>query len=81
MELGLLERDGDVIRLTPRGRLLSNEVFERFILVWGGHLSAAFEVDLLWFRDAITEVCRKVNNKIKGGGQQCPPHINAAFRR
>jgi oxygen-independent coproporphyrinogen III oxidase len=30
--LGLLERDGDVIRLTPRGRLLSNEVFERFIL-------------------------------------------------
>jgi oxygen-independent coproporphyrinogen-3 oxidase len=31
-ELGLLERGGDVIRLTPRGRLLSNEVFERFIL-------------------------------------------------
>ncbi len=29
---GLLERTGDVIRLTPRGRLLSNEVFERFIL-------------------------------------------------
>ncbi len=29
---GLLEREGDVIRLTPRGRLLSNEVFERFIL-------------------------------------------------
>jgi oxygen-independent coproporphyrinogen III oxidase len=29
---GLLERDGDIIRLTPRGRLLSNEVFERFIL-------------------------------------------------
>jgi oxygen-independent coproporphyrinogen III oxidase len=29
---GLLERSGDVIRLTPRGRLLSNEVFERFIL-------------------------------------------------
>ncbi|HEV3207988.1 MAG TPA: radical SAM family heme chaperone HemW [Terriglobales bacterium] len=28
---GLLERDGDVIRLTRRGRLLSNEVFERFI--------------------------------------------------
>ena len=23
--------EGDVIRLTPRGRLLSNEVFERFI--------------------------------------------------
>jgi oxygen-independent coproporphyrinogen III oxidase len=29
---GLLEREGDVIRLTPRGRLLSNEVFERFIV-------------------------------------------------
>ena len=29
---GLLERADDVIRLTPRGRLLSNEVFERFIL-------------------------------------------------
>jgi oxygen-independent coproporphyrinogen-3 oxidase len=29
---GLLEREGDVVRLTPRGRLLSNEVFERFIL-------------------------------------------------
>ena len=28
---GLLERDGDVIRLTQRGRLLSNEVFERFV--------------------------------------------------
>ncbi len=28
---GLLERQGEVIRLTPRGRLLSNEVFERFI--------------------------------------------------
>jgi oxygen-independent coproporphyrinogen-3 oxidase len=28
---GLLERQGDVIRLTPQGRLLSNEVFERFI--------------------------------------------------
>ncbi len=32
VESGLLELDGDVIRLTPRGRLLSNEVFERFIL-------------------------------------------------
>jgi len=29
--LGLLERDGNVIRLTRRGRLLSNEVFERFM--------------------------------------------------
>jgi oxygen-independent coproporphyrinogen-3 oxidase len=27
----LLHRDSDFIRLTPRGRLLSNEVFERFI--------------------------------------------------
>ena len=31
VEINLLERDADVIRLTPRGRLLSNEVFERFI--------------------------------------------------
>ena len=30
-EAGLMERAGDVIRLTQRGRLLSNEVFERFI--------------------------------------------------
>jgi oxygen-independent coproporphyrinogen-3 oxidase len=29
----LLERQGDIIRLTPRGRLLSNEVFEKFISV------------------------------------------------
>jgi len=28
---GLLEWQGDRIRLTPRGRLLSNEVFERFL--------------------------------------------------
>jgi oxygen-independent coproporphyrinogen-3 oxidase len=28
---GLMQRDGDVVRLTPRGRLLSNEVFQRFI--------------------------------------------------
>jgi putative oxygen-independent coproporphyrinogen III oxidase len=28
---GLLERTGDRIRLTSRGRLLSNEVFERFV--------------------------------------------------
>lgn len=31
--LGLLETDGRQIFLTPRGRLLSNEVFERFIEV------------------------------------------------
>jgi oxygen-independent coproporphyrinogen III oxidase len=29
--LGLLERDGDCVRLTSRGRLMSNEVFERFV--------------------------------------------------
>ena len=28
---GLLQRDGDRIRLTPRGRLLSNEVFQSFL--------------------------------------------------
>ena len=28
---GLLVREGDIIHLTPRGRLLSNEVFERFV--------------------------------------------------
>ncbi len=28
---GMLEREGDVVRLTPAGRLVSNEVFERFI--------------------------------------------------
>ena len=28
---GMLEREGDVVRLTASGRLLSNEVFERFI--------------------------------------------------
>jgi oxygen-independent coproporphyrinogen-3 oxidase len=27
----LLEESGDIIRLTPRGRLLSNEVFQRFL--------------------------------------------------
>jgi len=32
-DIRLLERRDDVIRLTPRGRLLSNEVFERFIAV------------------------------------------------
>ena len=30
-DLGLLEQCGDMLRLTGRGRLLSNEVFERFI--------------------------------------------------
>ena len=32
-QAGLLERSEDRIRLTPRGRLLSNEVFERFLSV------------------------------------------------
>jgi len=32
VESGLLQREGNVIRLTGCGRLLSNEVFERFIL-------------------------------------------------
>ncbi len=31
-DLGLLECEDDVVRLTRRGRLLSNEVFERFLL-------------------------------------------------
>jgi oxygen-independent coproporphyrinogen-3 oxidase len=35
---GLMERQGDVIRLTPQGRLLSNEVFERFISVQTGEI-------------------------------------------
>ncbi|MFZ0733224.1 MAG: radical SAM family heme chaperone HemW [Candidatus Sulfotelmatobacter sp.] len=30
-EFELLEQNGDIIRLTPRGRLLSNEVFEAFL--------------------------------------------------
>jgi len=30
---GLLARQGNSIRLTPRGRLFSNEVFEKFITV------------------------------------------------
>ncbi len=29
--IGLMEQIGDTVRLTPRGRLLSNEVFEKFI--------------------------------------------------
>lgn len=30
-DLGLVEHSGSFLRLTSRGRLLSNEVFERFI--------------------------------------------------
>jgi oxygen-independent coproporphyrinogen-3 oxidase len=29
--VGLIDWAGDSVRLTPRGRLLSNEVFERFL--------------------------------------------------
>jgi oxygen-independent coproporphyrinogen-3 oxidase len=36
---GLLQRQDDLIRLTPQGRLLSNEVFERFISVQGREVS------------------------------------------
>jgi oxygen-independent coproporphyrinogen III oxidase len=36
IESGLLEQQAEVIRLTARGRLLSNEVFERFVSVVGG---------------------------------------------
>ncbi|MDW8102954.1 MAG: coproporphyrinogen III oxidase family protein, partial [Anaerolineae bacterium] len=31
VSLGLLEKDGERIRLSPRGRLLGNEVFQRFL--------------------------------------------------
>jgi oxygen-independent coproporphyrinogen III oxidase len=31
VEFGLLEQDGEFIRLTPRGRLISNEVFQAFL--------------------------------------------------
>ncbi|MGI9104204.1 MAG: radical SAM family heme chaperone HemW [Terriglobales bacterium] len=34
--LGLLSRDDDAVRLTARGRLLSNEVFQRFIRAGAG---------------------------------------------
>jgi oxygen-independent coproporphyrinogen-3 oxidase len=30
-DVGLLESKGNNLRLTPRGRLLSNEVFTRFV--------------------------------------------------
>ena len=35
VEGGLMEERGDFVRLTSRGRLLSNEVFERFIVADG----------------------------------------------
>lgn len=37
---GLMERNEDVIRLTPRGRLLSNEVFQQFISLRTGPVPA-----------------------------------------
>jgi oxygen-independent coproporphyrinogen-3 oxidase len=33
VEGGLMVRDGDVLRLTGRGRMASNEVFERMLVV------------------------------------------------
>jgi oxygen-independent coproporphyrinogen-3 oxidase len=33
LNAGMLARSGETLRLTPQGRLLSNEVFERFIIV------------------------------------------------
>jgi putative oxygen-independent coproporphyrinogen III oxidase len=49
MEEGLLQRSGENLRLTVRGRLLSNEVFQRFILSpVGSHGSiAAAKPDLI----------------------------------
>jgi oxygen-independent coproporphyrinogen-3 oxidase len=35
-QMGLMEKQGDTVRLTAKGRLLSNEVFERFIAVKTG---------------------------------------------
>ncbi len=35
-QFGLIAREGDTIRLTSRGRLISNEVFERFLAVPSG---------------------------------------------
>jgi len=40
IQTGLLDRRGDRIHLTPRGRLLSNDVFERFISVQAGDVPA-----------------------------------------
>jgi oxygen-independent coproporphyrinogen-3 oxidase len=33
---GLIERQSDIVRLSVRGRLLSNEVFERFLACEAG---------------------------------------------
>src|SRR6266478_2105024 len=42
-EGGLIDREGDRIRLTAKGRLVSNEVFERFLCVPSGAGTAARE--------------------------------------
>jgi oxygen-independent coproporphyrinogen-3 oxidase len=39
VRMGLMQQEGDAIRLTPRGRLLSNEVFERFVSIHTGEVS------------------------------------------
>jgi oxygen-independent coproporphyrinogen-3 oxidase len=33
IQAGLMERDGDLVRLTARGRMASNEVFSRLLVV------------------------------------------------
>jgi oxygen-independent coproporphyrinogen-3 oxidase len=43
-EGGLVDREGDRIRLTAEGRLVSNEVFERFLSVSSGASTAAREL-------------------------------------
>jgi oxygen-independent coproporphyrinogen-3 oxidase len=40
-QMGLMEKQGDMVRLTAKGRLLSNEVFERFIAVRIGQVPAS----------------------------------------
>ena len=39
-QMGLMEKQGDVVCLTAKGRLLSNEVFERFIFAKTGQVPA-----------------------------------------
>ncbi len=36
LSAGLIERQGEIVRLSARGRLLSNEVFERFLVCGAG---------------------------------------------
>ncbi|HSZ02609.1 MAG TPA: radical SAM family heme chaperone HemW [Terriglobales bacterium] len=40
-QMGLMEKQGEMVRLTAKGRLLSNEVFERFIAVRTGDVPAS----------------------------------------